>query len=157
MGSGHWTPHVSRDRVYRWGSRRRKPAGLAPFATVLRGWHNKSSRETGSTTWARNCHGFDSVKSLASPFEARRVVGQQFYPSRKRQSSSEFAALKPAGGRVRRLERPWQVVHGLHSRLLWFRVRYCLGLDGDCWGGGRDYATTWTVPGPKKSIHRQVP
>ena len=60
-------------------------------------------------TWFRDCHGFDSVKSLASPygirnkaglkspvgpFGAKRPAGQPRHQSRKRQSSNAFRALE---------------------------------------------------------------
>ena len=88
-----------------------------------------------------HCHGFDSVKSLASPFGAKRFVSQPSHRRRKRQSSSELA-LKPAGGHFKDPEIQWSVVHGLQSCLLGFRLRSWLGLEWDCWGFGAVHATT---------------
>ena len=132
-----------------------------PCLDALEGSH-QIYRETGSTTWFREYHEcgvgacdeaplgpeLGGVHVNASPFGAKRLTGQPSHRRRKRQSSSELA-LKPAGGRFRGLERPWQVVRGLHSRLRWLRVRYCLGVDGDCWGDGDVRLATWLFSGPK--------
>ena len=64
-------PRRPREAKFNWGgSRRRKPTGLAPFATDKMMLGIKSRRETGSTTWFRDCNGFDGVKSLANPYGA---------------------------------------------------------------------------------------
>jgi len=52
------------------GSRRRKPTGLAPFATDKMMLGIKSRRETGSTTWLRDCHGIGGGVCHRSPFGA---------------------------------------------------------------------------------------
>jgi len=57
-----------------------------------RGWHSKSRRETGSTTWARNCHGDGGVKSPASPYGAKRFTGQ---PSHRSPSGSPAVGSRP--------------------------------------------------------------
>ena len=113
------------------GKRGPRPGyGIAMGLTVSSRWQ--------TPTGPRNLVG---VKSLASPFGAKRFTGQPSHRRRKRQSSSELA-LKPAGGRFMGLERFWQVVHGLQSRLLCSRLWSRLAFDGDCWGSGRVHATT---------------
>ena len=91
-----------------------------------------------------------AVMFRASPFGAgARLVSRPIDAFRAVQQW--FQALKPAGGRFRGLERPWQVVHGLRSRLMWFRVRAWLGLEGDCWWSG-PIPDGWLLAGGREEL-----
>ena len=163
IGLKTWTPRVdARPSLSEGAHGAESPPDLAPFATVLRGGCIKSRWETGSTTWARDCHGFGGgacVEAPLGPEGGRRHVpskplrgkatGRPGVPSKPFGQSSSELALKPAGGHFKDPESQWSVVHGLQSRLLWFRVRSRLGFDGDCWGVGDVRLATWPCPGPE--------
>ena len=112
-------------RAKRAGAFRHGQEGWPP-RKVGNGVHDQVSRSPW--VWRRGVR--------YSPFGAGVWLVSRPIVAASRQSSSEFQALKPSGGQSRVLERLWQVVHGLQSRLMWLRVRYCLGVDGDCWGAG---------------------
>jgi len=93
VGARKLDPAGLRETEFIWGgSRRRKPTGLAPFATVFRG-PIKKVRKRGPRPGFEIAMGLAAGRSI-KPLRGRSVVSQPSHRRRKRQSSSGVRALE---------------------------------------------------------------